>query len=431
MISVKSIQRGLVIIFSTFFCSPFAWAAPQIEFSQAPEVEFKVYEQDSYSVLVGLSELKHPTLVHFYIANDEGSEYLIESHTYETAGVYTFNWDGQYNGKALKAGDYELRLKSGGLYEDEKNALIFAFFLTDNFKITIDESPGEGYPEDEQESDIQVTVQSEEPLCAELRVDGNAYQTYEALESGSHELDLDALIDSGELNVGFHEWGIYTNGLACGGSEESEQLVSSGQFEVIDAEPDYASLCGQFTDIEPSHPDCPAIGYVWSIGAMTGYPDGSFRPEKILQRDEVSKISLKAFDLFLDGEDYCQETSPFPDVQLAGDSAAWSAHYVCRGVTLGMITGYKGGEDAGKFIPARLVNIAEFLALILRNLEEPMPSVNNYSYINVPAGQWYSSFFKFAYDNTLLESANTSPTDDVPRLQVAKILYKLHQLGKL
>ena len=436
------------LIFSIFFLTPITLADVMIEFNEEPQAEFKVYEGDNFTASVHLSDLNQPTLVHMYLVGPLGvndvKEYLVESYTYPKEGDHTFSWNGLIDNKFLKAGSYELRFKSGGLYQDEKSALNHKFKLTDPFKVTVNEDSGTGSSDGENAEDeanngkddddvsgIGFEVESTEPICGELRVDGNFYKLYEKLENGEHKVDLKGLIEAAKLKAGPHEWKLYVDSLKCGGNADIEREIASGQFEVEGSETDYSIFCGEFTDIEPNDPDCPAIGYVYSIGAMTGYPDGTFRKQTTLLRDQLAKVSLKAFDLFVENADYCKGKDPYPDVTVSGPEADWSAQYVCRGTEQGMITGYKGGDEAGQFIPDRLVNVAEFLALILRNLDETMPSTDSSSYPGVPAGQWYSGFFKFANTNSLLDSVTVKPTDDVSRLGVAKVLYKLHLLNKL
>jgi hypothetical protein len=184
--------------------------------------------------------------------------------------------------------------------------------------------------------------------------------------------------------------------------------------------------CAGFSDITDSDSDCDAVTYVKSTGAMTGNPNGTFEPEALLQRDQIAKISLESFNLYNSGTSYCSG-KPFPDVL----SSAWSYQYICRGVDLGMINGYSSGADKGYYRPARSVNRVEFLALILRNLSDPMPSVNSTSYSDVASGQWFSGFAKFSYDNSLFTGSKLYATKLVTRREVAKVLYQLHQLGQL
>lgn len=189
---------------------------------------------------------------------------------------------------------------------------------------------------------------------------------------------------------------------------------------------DPADYCAGFSDVSDTDSDCDAIEYVKSIGAMTGNPNGTFEPSANLQRDQVAKISLETFDLFNSSKNYCSG-NPFPDVT----TNDWAYQYICRGVELGMITGYASGADAGYYRPARSVNRVEFLALILRNLDETMPSVNSTSYKDVATGQWYSGFAKYSYDNSLFTGSSLYPDRFVTRREVARVIYQLHELGDI
>ena len=185
--------------------------------------------------------------------------------------------------------------------------------------------------------------------------------------------------------------------------------------------------CAGYTDVSKTDSDCDAIEYVQDIGAMTGNPNGTFEPNEYLQRDQIAKISLETFDLFSGSKDYCDGKRPFPDVR----SSDWSFQYICRGVELAMITGYEAGADAGYYRPARSVNRVEFLALILRNLDDSMPSISSSSYSDVLRGQWYSGYAKYSYDNSLFVGTYLHPDRFVQRVEVARVLYQLHELDKI
>ena len=208
-----------------------------------------------------------------------------------------------------------------------------------------------------------------------------------------------------------------------GGSDTQEVSVEIS----YDEAPAPGGQCAGYTDVSASHSSCDAIEYVQSIGAMTGNPDGTFAPNELLQRDQVAKISLETFGLFNDTEDYCNGTDPFPDVP----PAQWSYQYICRGVDVGMITGYEGGADAGFYRPARQVNRVEFLALILRNLSDTMPADSSTSYSDVEANQWFSGYARYSLDNDLFAGPNLMPTNGTKRVEVADVLYKLHNAGKI
>ena len=184
--------------------------------------------------------------------------------------------------------------------------------------------------------------------------------------------------------------------------------------------------CAGYSDVLPGDTDCEAFKFVQSIGAMTGNPDGTLNPSGTLQRDQVAKIVQ--YKTFVKGTDYCNSVNPFPDIT----AAEWSFQYICKGVQDLLITGYKSGEDAGFYRPARMVNRAEFAALLLRTLKsETIPVSPSVSYSDVPADSWYSGYAKYFKDNDLISGDTFSATSPMSRREVAQIMYKLHLLGKI
>jgi len=179
--------------------------------------------------------------------------------------------------------------------------------------------------------------------------------------------------------------------------------------------------CGGFDDIIQTDPDCDAIDHVQDIGAMTGI-DGNFAPNLPLKRDAITKIVLKTFSLFEEGTKYCQG-NPFPDLT----SSDWSYEYVCRGKAIGAITGYPDNT----FRPSQNVNRIEFLALLLRNVSDPIPGNDRVSYLDTEVGAWYSGYAKYSQDNGLFEGTNLLPEKSTTRREVAKIIYKLQKAGKI
>lgn len=189
--------------------------------------------------------------------------------------------------------------------------------------------------------------------------------------------------------------------------------------------PPAVALCGTFTDVMVSDSDCEAILYVKSLGSMTGNPDGTFGPDSLLQRDQIAKIALVTFKKFEATSDYCAGNPAFPDVS----ESSWAYQYVCRAKLLGVVTGYASGADKGYFRPARSVNRAEFLAILLRNLSATMNEGS--SYTDVSSGDWFNKYAKYSYDNSLFTGGKLYPTNFTTRREVARVIYKLHTLGKI
>ncbi len=211
------------------------------------------------------------------------------------------------------------------------------------------------------------------------------------------------------------------------GGVDGNSVITNQQsnFTVTSLPP--ASNCAGFSDVPSDDADCPAITFVKSIGAMTGNPDGTFAPQSLLQRDQIMKIVLVSFKQFDQQTDYCAGVRPFPDV----GETDWAYQYVCRAKALAITTGYQSGPDKGFYRPSRSVNRIEFLALVLRNLSGPLPANTVASYDDVPTGQWFTGYAKYAYDNVLFNHPNLFPTNFMVRVEVARVLFKLHQMGQL
>ena len=189
--------------------------------------------------------------------------------------------------------------------------------------------------------------------------------------------------------------------------------------------PPAVAICGSFTDVTTADSDCEAILYVKSLGSMTGNPDGTFAPDSLLQRDQIAKIALVTFAKFDATTDYCGGSAAFPDVS----ESSWAFQYVCRAKLLGVVTGYASGADKGYFRPARSVNRAEFLAFMLRNLSGTMAEGS--SYTDVSSGDWFNKYAKFSYDNSLFAGTKLNPTNFTTRREVARVIFKIHTLGKI
>lgn len=215
----------------------------------------------------------------------------------------------------------------------------------------------------------------------------------------------------------------------CVGSDcdTGSESVPENQEEDAKEEPAESSPedCGDYIDMLKDDPDCEAIEYVTMIGAMTGYDNGAFGPEDFMRRDQMAKVSLRAFQLFDEGEDYCGGENPFPDVSKENKLY----QYICRGKQTGMITGYLGGEDEGLFKPDRYFVLVEFWALLLRNLDEVMPA--GVSFEGFETDEWYSGYAKYVADYDLYEGPMPDPNQLVSRRDVADFIYQLHKTGKL
>lgn len=121
--------------------------------------------------------------------------------------------------------------------------------------------------------------------------------------------------------------------------------------EQIEADKTYSNT---FNDVAK---DCWAanyIGYMQQFGIVTGYEDGSFRPDAPVTRAEFAAIASRF-------EKLTQGSASFTDVP----DTHWAVKYINFAATRGWVTGY---ED-GSFKPERSITRAEVAAVTCRLLE--------------------------------------------------------------
>jgi len=109
-----------------------------------------------------------------------------------------------------------------------------------------------------------------------------------------------------------------------------------------------------FSDVAKSHWAANYIGYMQQFGIITGYADGSFRPDASVTRAEFAAIASR-FEKLTEG------TKSFSDVP----SSHWAAKYINFAATRGWVNGYADGT----FQPNNSITRAEVAAVTCRLLE--------------------------------------------------------------
>lgn len=192
--------------------------------------------------------------------------------------------------------------------------------------------------------------------------------------------------------------------------------------------------CAGFTDISASDNNCATLTWVKNAGIFTGNADGTFNPGGLLQRDQITKVVLEAFNKYQTGTEYCGSGNPFPDVT----DASWAREYICLGKNtmvngVHIITGYQSGANAGLFLPGNSVTRSEFLAIVLRALPETLAKATVKPYSDVELGQWDTDFASYAafHFSSVFPEPTLYRSKFVTRLEAAKVLFQLHSQGAI
>ena len=121
--------------------------------------------------------------------------------------------------------------------------------------------------------------------------------------------------------------------------------------EQIEADKTYSNT---FSDVPKGCWAANYIGYMQQFGIITGYSDGSFRPDAPVTRAEFAAIASR-FEKLTEG------SKSFTDVP----DTYWAARYISFAATRGWVTGYSDGT----FKPENTITRAEVAAVTCRLLE--------------------------------------------------------------
>lgn len=202
-----------------------------------------------------------------------------------------------------------------------------------------------------------------------------------------------------------YEWGDYTkiNCVSIGGHEEEEDNTEEPQ--------------PAFTDLPTTHKNKTAIEYLKEKNIIGGYKDGTFQPEKAINRAELLKVLIESRVSGFKASEH--DISCFIDTP----QGAWFTPYICYSQKQGWTNGYKDNT----FRPAQTVSKAEALKIILSAFQFSMPSEAQISYFDdVSTQEWFSPYIQTAKEHDFLEevSGKYSPHEGMTRASVSEVIYR-------
>jgi len=165
-----------------------------------------------------------------------------------------------------------------------------------------------------------------------------------------------------------------------------------------------------FSDVHPETPYYNAIKYVKDQGIVKGYEDGTYQPEKVINRAEFTKIIMEA-NVPAESFTECERQDSFADVL----DTDWFAPYVCVAYDRGTISGY----SATSFKPNNPVNFVEASKIIVKGFVYDTNEYEN--------EDWYKPYM------VELEKRNAIPTsirtldNQVTRGEMAQLIYSLKE----
>lgn len=168
--------------------------------------------------------------------------------------------------------------------------------------------------------------------------------------------------------------------------------------------PEATPYCSGYTDIPSDNPHCDAITYVTKQGIFGGYPDGTFRPNRKINRAETVKIIVEGFKIALLQED--GTNAGFSDT-VVGE---WYMPYLITARQNRIIKGYSDGT----FKPQQTVNYVEMLKIFFETAKVQL--------VERPSSPWYQKYLDYALGKGLVPSLNLAAA--MKRIDVAELFYK-------
>lgn len=173
-----------------------------------------------------------------------------------------------------------------------------------------------------------------------------------------------------------------------------------------------AANVGTFSDVTEESAYNTPLGYLKNKGVITGYADGTFKPEQTVNRAEALKMLIGGFSKNLQPND-----GSFPDVP----KDAWYSSYVATALAEGYVNGYPDG----KFRPENTLNKAEALKIVhtISGTTASHTTIDP----SIPANEWYAPFLLSSYDKQWIDAGTPGSyalTSSMTRGELATILYR-------
>jgi len=178
------------------------------------------------------------------------------------------------------------------------------------------------------------------------------------------------------------------------------------------------SFAQSFSDVPSTNTYYVAIESLKNLDIVNGNPDGTFAPDRAVNRAEALKMILNTSKITWSDAD----STSFPDVS----SDAWFAKIVSKANKLGIVN----GNPDGTFSPGRQVNKAEFLKMLLLATKADLSHHQNLDSgvsLDTHAGDWFLPYFSYAKTIGMIfpdTSNRLYPNQPLTRGQTAEIIYR-------
>jgi hypothetical protein len=177
-----------------------------------------------------------------------------------------------------------------------------------------------------------------------------------------------------------------------------------------------------FSDVPAGYWAEEPIGILGALGIISGYPDGTFKPENKITRAEFTALLVKAREKEVEKP----ETALFPDLP----AAHWASGYVAKALQMRWIKGYTDGS----FKPNNEISRAEGVSIISRFDQLEIKNVTGSPFQGMAATHWAAAAVQAAKNAGILiylQGKDLEPNRTLTRAEVAEMLYRTSFIRQL
>lgn len=207
-----------------------------------------------------------------------------------------------------------------------------------------------------------------------------------------------------------------------------------------------------FYDVTMDNPHYYAITYLRDKGVISGYPDGSFKPDQVVNRAEALKIILGGYGI---APQPALDSGANADYMDITDWKAWYYPYVNRASNESIVSGYPDST----FKPENTVNLVEALKMVInaeevaRLLKEEAASGQSFTgargelhplvldqvsvdanpYADAFKDQWYAKYVEYAKIRGLIDadaSNKVYPAQGLTRGKLAEAIFRVMYIAE-
>ncbi|MDD4287503.1 MAG: S-layer homology domain-containing protein [Candidatus Peribacteraceae bacterium] len=163
-----------------------------------------------------------------------------------------------------------------------------------------------------------------------------------------------------------------------------------------------------FVDVSSTHPNADAIAFVKSQGIVSGYADGTFRPDQYINRAELLKILVLSIQTS-NPDFHCTFKTHFSDV----DEQAWYGEYLCK--VLWDPDAWVEGYPDGTFRPTAPINFVEAAKILDRALD----------FTGTEGKTWYEGYARQLANRNAIPLSIKRFDQSITRGEMAEMIYRL------